>query len=761
MTIRELRILPPYAIARLGSAKEPLDNYVIETNPERPLDFRRITGAETLLVDSSGEITGSRIPESVSFKQDGHIRPVAPFLEVFALTDSEELVPLTTDLLREHSLSAADVSWRATVANLKVVRRTNDPDNGVHAATDWFSTHGAQDLKGHCKNFVSPDSTIDFGSVQYIKPNAKYPGIRLRFTPATGLIYGPDVPDPTGIIPKGRQIYNHHKSWYHFMVPIGIDDDDPGYKGKFVNETLPPSLFAIVPPAPPWLHGNAAISRGYLDDACDGIIEVALTLKDGTRLEAAARVSAGPPMLVPDSLFVRSLADDLDQVIHGPEVPTDEPLAVTRARAEDIVRRAFETVRFLNVAMMNGNSMQGRPPLSLDTMPAEEAFDTERLERPVMSTGSVDTLAVLQLHEQVFAALRGGAAPWFVRLLRKPEEAADYTDTGRRKMPALMCGADNNYLALTYRQIDTIRLAATSSPFDPAFDAVSTPTAPTATGLTPRNLSAQLSFVAKGNPVSSRPETAIANCNPGLEMDFRAVWRRLFEGIVLREWDNLVVDVDPEQDDPQKLMLKGHRLLRVAGVQVIGQKIGPSPADPNDSVVLSTEDNPHAVQPLEWSNALAHVLRKYSGKRVTCDFTPHQAWFDQQPWPGDKGKFISMEFTVRPFFEEGTALISRVLAQAGELTQGLCSPWQNDYRECSCYYWASARPDFVNVEIAPSGASVGDNWLQKERTGDYVPDDYVDSRLILYDDLFLQWEKWLRFQIRGRDMGGDGSGETA
>jgi hypothetical protein len=107
---------------------------------------------------------------------------------------------------------------------------------------------------------------------------------------------------------------------------------------------------------------------------------------------------------------------------------------------------------------------------------------------------------------------------------------------------------------------------------------------------------------------------------------------------------------------------------------------------------------------------------------------------------------------VRPFFEDDTAVISRALAEAGELTQGLCSPWQNDYRECSCYYWASARPDFVNVEIDSNGLSAGDNWFQRTRTGAYVPDDYSDSRLVMYDELFRDWEKVLKFQIGGRDV---------
>ena len=51
MTIRELRILPPLAIARLGSASEPLDNYTILENEERPLDYRTIVPQETLVVD--------------------------------------------------------------------------------------------------------------------------------------------------------------------------------------------------------------------------------------------------------------------------------------------------------------------------------------------------------------------------------------------------------------------------------------------------------------------------------------------------------------------------------------------------------------------------------------------------------------------------------------------------------------------------------------------------------------------------------------
>ena len=63
MSIRELRILPPLAFGRLGSAPEPLDNFTIVENDDHPLDYRRIVPQETLRVDPrTGAIAGSHTP---------------------------------------------------------------------------------------------------------------------------------------------------------------------------------------------------------------------------------------------------------------------------------------------------------------------------------------------------------------------------------------------------------------------------------------------------------------------------------------------------------------------------------------------------------------------------------------------------------------------------------------------------------------------------------------------------------------------------
>jgi hypothetical protein len=776
LTIKELRILPPFAIGRLGSASEPMDNYSfdldIDHTSEKPLGYRQIKAHPTLIVnENTGEIESQRTPDTLEFKRCGKIRPVAPFLEVFAVNERDQLVPLTRDLLRKHDLKVKDVSWQVTVSNRKVVRRTEDEHDLVHAKLEWFSNHQSHTLKGKCDHFVARESFINFGSVRFIKPNDHFPEIRLRFTPAAGLIYGPVQPsealaDPGYYqLPEDRQIYDAAKgSWSRLN---GLESE---------NQTVPPSLFAIEPPAPSWFNNNEARSRGYLDDACDGFVEVQLTLQDGSKLGATARICSAPPAMAPDSLFVRTLVDDLDQVINGPEVGPEEALEDIRASAQDIVRRAFETVRFMNVAVMNGNDFKGRSALWLDSMPEEEAAGTQRSIRPVMPPGTVDTFAIMTLHQQVYAALRAGVAPWFLRLLRSPDEAADFTDRGRRKMPALMCGADNNYLALTWRQIDTIRKAALVPPVSAP---VVKPRAATATEkvLIPKNLSAQISYEARGNPISSRPVTSVANCCPGLEVDFRAVWRRLFRGIELREHDNLVVNVDADCDAVVHAKeggalkasdLKGHRLLRVMLTDSNGEESvpllmmtpmwGPASSDPEGKIRLTSSSNPDGLAPLEWSNALARVLQ-HKGSPVRCDFSAlpskdQQLALIEKDGDNQEKNYVSFYCEVRSFFQGDTAVISKELAVAGELTQGLCSPWQNDFRECSCYYWASARPDYVNVELTSSGLSAGDNWMQKHRSGSYVADDYIDTRLIMYDDLFADWETLLRFQIKGKDHDG-------
>ena len=204
-----------------------------------------------------------------------------------------------------------------------------------------------------------------------------------------------------------------------------------------------------------------------------------------------------------------------------------------------------------------------------------------------------------------------------------------------------------------------------------------------------------------------------------------------------------------EIEDPSYDGLLHHRLLRVEGRDVVTKVSGPQ-IPGGDSGVLPTTDNP-GILTLEWSNSLAFAMR-HQGEFVKCHFTLEEAQKPQLP-PEHPSEMLEVMLKVRPMFDGDSAAPAAGLLQPGELTQGLCSPWQHDYRECSCYYWPASRPDYVNVRAGPLGISQGDNWLAKgtPRPGAYILDDRKDGRLVTYDELFQNWEAMLQFQVRGQD----------
>ena len=274
----------------------------------------------------------------------------------------------------------------------------------------------------------------------------------------------------------------------------------------------------------------------------------------------------------------------------------------------------------------------------------------------------------------------------------------------------------------------------------------------------PKNLTAQLTYQAVGNPPSTLPGAAISNAAPGLEMDFRNAWRNLFEGIVLHEAANLVVDVDAGAPPAVRQLKLAYVLLSAAGQPVTAPVTGPLyVGGPNVPLPDSTYNDP--TMALEWSNALAGIV-PLAGHYVPCKFRNLA-----------NGSEVIVDLKVRHFFDQEVgadgqvtqrrAVIARELVQPGDLTQSLCSPWQNDYRECACFYWAASRPDYVNIEPRPDGLSTGQNWMQKDRTATtpnfYIVDDWKDERLLTHESLFTNWEQDLLFVIGGQDVPNPGA----
>ena len=342
-----------------------------------------------------------------------------------------------------------------------------------------------------------------------------------------------------------------------------------------------------------------------------------------------------------------------------------------------------------------------------------------------MARSLVDTAALEQLHQSLLVALRSGAAPWFADVLRDHDEVGDLSDRGRRKMPAMMRA----------RTVGTLPDPAPGGDHPGAGPRTGLPGrggGGQLVSIEPRNLTAQLHHRAAGNPPSTLPDSAISNCFPGLEFDFRNLWRRVFEDIEVHEaaasWS------------APRARCPGSRAASCfpwrASPTCSGCAAPPPPR--------RTPSGDRLAGMVELPGRRAGELGRRAGAGE---------FFDPESETSEE-----VELRVRPIFArsevtgEITALIDEVIAEPGELTQSLCSPWQNDYRECGCYYWAASRPDYVNVEPTASGRQ------HRQQLDGAQPETQAlragqprNPRQLNYEDLFRNWQGLLRFIVEGRD----------
>ncbi len=468
--IKGLRILPPIVIARFGSSPSPMDNYDVNlplgADGKPTSGYRKLVPAATVVVDESdGSVKSVTVPPVIRFRDEqGRIRPIAPFLEVWVeIEGSDELVPLTLDHLTALGLTAGDVNWRARAGNLKVYRRTDDPRDRVTADTQVFSNHDRHDLVGTSLNF-KPSKSILFGHVRYLRPTSAHPEIRARFTPGAGLVFGPRSGDPQvnddvyagvtsdgvafGGFPPGR--------WDRYYI------GNPGARSL----TAPGDIFQGVDIGSSTPANRTKLSSGYLDDTCDGILEVSITI-GGKRHEAYARFAAGVPDFAPDSLPVRSIADDMEQIVLGTTVaPPGNPAEAAQIKAdvEDILRRGLDTVRQTNTMVHNGNEPVADVLRFRNNMAGQQT-GYGRVFGPFFEPASrAEYFGAVNAHvRRLDAAIRAPALQdaftGGMSRMRFPEEVGDLSVAKRQQMPAMMRGSDGLELALTRRQLAKLALA--------------------------------------------------------------------------------------------------------------------------------------------------------------------------------------------------------------------------------------------------------------------------------------------------------------
>lgn len=221
----------------------------------------------------------------------------------------------------------------------------------------------------------------------------------------------------------------------------------------------------------------------------------------------------------------------------------------------------------------------------------------------------------------------------------------------------------------------------------------------------PRNLTARADYFVSGNPMTTRPESGVGNAHPGLEFDVRVLDRHFLPGLVfdfpygagakltgLKPSENAALPAITDDDLAQDLFLLLVRgrfgkdpakdaVVRLAGVDgylvfrhindlEVGIRtvvVGPLPANQADRDRLAGIE-----AALAKGTVLAPIERDADGKLVYAVVT------------GSRTSFLTRDGVIDP------ALIA-----PGELTQNLCSPWQWDFADCYCYYWASSKPDIV------------------------------------------------------------------
>jgi hypothetical protein len=411
-----------------------MHNYATPIDPSDT--YRNLEPAETLVVNpESGEIVGAVTPPAVTFKDDrGRVKPVAPFLEVWArYEDDGELEPLTMAELDADGLGPGDLVWTIRANNLKIFRRTGVRGDRVEATATISrdilgnDLHKRVALEGTALNFRG-NRAVGLGWVQYIKPTAAFPEIRLRFTPGLGKVYGHRIDN---VITRDEDVVYDSSSgtWETHSDQAGA-----------TNPATPRARISTIPPEIYALNRTTGENLGYLDDSCDGIVEVRLEQGGAEPLIAWARIAAGPPDFAPDSYHIRTVDDELEQIFDGAEADV-----VSSGDVKNIVRRALETVQLMAVETLNSDFAQGAFP-GLTEGRAREAHASllARLDGLDANHGSPD-------HVNAVNTLRT------VRdFLRAPDEQATRTAAGLRKMPALMRGSDAGLLALTSRQINKI-----------------------------------------------------------------------------------------------------------------------------------------------------------------------------------------------------------------------------------------------------------------------------------------------------------------
>jgi hypothetical protein len=221
--------------------------------------------------------------------------------------------------------------------------------------------------------------------------------------------------------------------------------------------------------------------------------------------------------------------------------------------------------------------------------------------------------------------------------------------------------------------------------------------------------------------MSTRLESGVGNCFPGLECDLRNLERRFFPFLEVNISDNeiRIVGADLARARASELPADVQKQYRRIATDVaagrrwtVGRLIGtfgPLGQLELDIAQLAAPSFGQARRP---PDAWTAVRMLTEGTEVMLDLR------------GPRNASMQIAGTRERYLDDNGALADVFLP--GELTQSLCSPWTHDFRDCGCFYWASNHPDIAlpPLPAVPSNDPDWNReviWERRERTADVLP----------------------------------------
>ncbi len=282
--------------------------------------------------------------------------------------------------------------------------------------------------------------------------------------------------------------------------------------------------------------------------------------------------------------------------------------------------------------------------------------------------------------------------------------------------------------------------------------------------LIPRNVAAlrrgqpspKSANLVAGNPVSTRLESGVGNCFPGLECDLRGLERRFFPFLEVdiqdTEIDVVSVDLAGAQESAKSGEISagtantyreinaGLAKGQVCTVSRMQGTFGPLGVQ---SVVIDKlrqlSTGPNRLPPDAWTA----VRLLTEGTQVTLTLS-------------QGNKTLSLVGNRARYLDDNGALAKMFLP--GELTQSLCSPWTHDFRDCACFYWASNHPD-ISLPVIPSSLPATPEintyvpWERQDRSLTALPKPATihDPAELSHYEINNKWQT-LNFVLESREI---------